>query len=74
MVFAVGTASSTSRVSTCCLTFCCTSTTGDAPETVTDSCSVPTLNSTLMVAVKLDCSSIAARVMVLKPGRVKVRV
>ena len=31
MVLAVGTASSTSRVSTCCLTLLWTSTTGDAP-------------------------------------------
>ena len=59
MVLAVGTASSTSRDSTCCLTLLCTSTTGEAPDTVTDSCSVPTLSSTLIVAVKLDCSSIA---------------
>ena len=35
MVPAVGTASSTSRVSTCCLALLCTSTTGEAPDTVT---------------------------------------
>ena len=74
MVLAVGTASSTSRDSTCCLTFCDTSTTGDAPETVTDSCSVPTPNSMLIVAVKFDCSSMPSRVTVLNPGSVKVSV
>ena len=70
---AVGTALSTSRVSTCCLVLLCTSTTGDAPETVTDSCSVPTPSSMLIVAVKLPSSSIS-RVTVLKPGSVNVSV
>ncbi len=57
MVLAVGTASSTSRDSTCCLTLLCTSTTGEAPDTVIDSCSVPTVSSMLIVAVKFDPSS-----------------
>ena len=71
MVRAVGTASSTSRVSTCCLTLLCTSTSGDWPETVTDSCSVPTFRSALMVATKFDGSS-SSRMMTLKPCNVNV--
>jgi hypothetical protein len=35
----------------------CTSTTGDAPDTVTDSSSAPTFSSALIVAVKFDGSS-----------------
>ena len=70
MVPDVGTAFSTSRVSTCCLALLCTSTTGEAPDTVTDSCSVPTLRSMLIVAVKLPCSSTPSRMTVLKPGSV----
>ena len=66
MVPAVGTALSTSRDSTCCLALLCTSTTGEAPETVTDSCSVPTPSSMLIVAVKLPSRS-TSRVTVLKP-------
>ncbi len=68
MVLAVGTASSTSRDITCCLTLLETSTTGEAPETVTDSCRVPTVNSTLIVAVKFADSCSPSRTMVLNPG------
>ena len=71
MVRAVGTASSTSRVSTCCFTLLCTSTRGDWPDTVTDSCNVPTVRSALMVATKFEGSSIS-RLMTLKPCRVNV--
>ena len=71
MVRAVGTASSTSRDSTCCLTLLCTSTSGDWPDTVTDSCSVPTLRSALIVAEKFDGSS-SSRLMTLKPCSVNV--
>ena len=53
MLRPVGTASSTCRLSTTCCTAFCTSTTGEAPETVTVSSSAPTRRSALMVAVKL---------------------
>ena len=64
---AVGTALSTSRVSTCCLALLWTSTTGDAPETVTLSCSVPTVRSMLTVATKFAASSKPSRTCVLNP-------
>jgi len=50
-----------------------TSTTGDCPETVTDSSSPPTFSSALIVAVKLAGNSIRSRVNVLKPGSVNDR-
>ena len=65
----VGSVSIRSRVSTCVLDACCTSTTGAAPETVTDSCSDPTLRSALTVAVKLAGSSRPSRTTVLNPDQ-----
>ena len=58
---ALGTESSTSRDSTCVFTLVWTSTTGEAPDTVTDSSSAPTFISALMVAVKFDGSSRPSR-------------
>ena len=52
MLRGVGRVSSTSRVSTVCLVVDCTSTSGDAPETVIVSSSAPTFSSALTVAVK----------------------
>ena len=74
MVPAVGTALSTSRVICTCLALVCTSTTGEAPDTVTLSCSVPTARSTLMVATKFAASSTPSRICVLNPVSEKVRV
>ena len=74
MVPAVGTALSTSRVSTCCLALLCTSTTGAAPDTVTLSWSVPTDRSMLIVAVKFAGSSTPSRIWVLNPVSENVRV
>src|SRR4029450_2793790 len=72
MVWAVGTASSTSRGMTCALLLLCTSTTGDSPDTVTVSSTAPTFRSALIVAVKLDCSSTPSRLTVENPGRLNV--
>ena len=52
MVCADGTASSTSRFSACSFVLVCTSTTGEAPATVTVSSTAPTLMSAFIVAVK----------------------
>ena len=68
MVPAVGTSVMTSRDSCTCLTLVCTSTMGAAPDTVTLSCSAPTVSSILMVATKLAPSSTPSRTWVLKPG------
>ena len=51
-----------------------TSTTGDWPETVTDSSIPPTLISALIVAVKLPGSSTPFRLKTWKPTSVKVTV
>ena len=59
MLCAAGSASSTSRVNTVCFVTLCTSTSGEAPDTVIVSSSAPTLRSALTVAVKLPVSSIA---------------
>ena len=72
MVFALGTASSTSRDSTCVFWLVCTSTTGDEPETVTDSSSAPTFRSALTVAVKFEGSSRFSRLTVENPCSEKV--
>ena len=74
MVLPVGTASSTSRDSTCVFWLLCTSTTGDEPDTVTDSSRAPTFMSALTVAVKFEGSSSASRLKVLKPWSEKVMV
>ena len=70
----VGTASSTSRLSTCDFVVLCTSTIGDEPDTVTDSSTPPTFRSVLMVAMKFDDSSIPSFLTVVNPGRSKVSV
>src|SRR5262245_33142351 len=72
MVRPVGNASSVSRASTCVCTVVCTSTTGEAPETVIDSSREPTFRSALMVAVKLVGSSTPSRLNVENPLRVNV--
>jgi hypothetical protein len=46
----------------------CTSTTGDAPETVTVSSRLPILSCAMMVAVNSDSSTIPSRRKWLKPG------
>src|SRR6185503_8310985 len=74
MLRPVGSASSSDRDSTCCCVALFTSTTGEAPVTVTVSSSAPTRNSPLMVAVKLAGSSIPSRWKTLKPGSVNVTV
>src|SRR3954453_2922830 len=74
MVLPVGPAASPSRDSPCVFWLLCTSTTGDEPETVTDSSSAPTFMSAFTVAVKFDGSSSASRLKVLKPCREKVTV
>src|SRR4029077_15567471 len=51
-----------------------TSTTGDAPDTVTVSSSAPTRRSAFTVAVKLAGSSMPSRLTVLNPGSVKTMV
>ncbi len=74
MVCAEGTASSTSRESTCAFALLCTSTIGDSPATVTVSSTAPTLRSALIVAVKFDCSSTASFFTVANPGSENVNV
>ncbi len=74
MVWAEGTASSTSRDNTCDLVLLCTSTIGDSPETVTVSSMAPTFKSALMVAVKFDDSSMPSFFTLENPGSVNVRV
>ena len=73
MVRPVGMESSVSRERTVVRAVLCTSTTGDWPDTVTDSSSAPTFMSALMVAVKLVGSSIPSRLNTLKPGNVNER-
>src|SRR5688572_17494711 len=53
---------------------CWTSTTGDAPDTVTDSCSAPTLSAPSMVAVKPDGKLTPSRITFEKPSKVNVTV
>ena len=67
-----GTASSSCRVRTVVRCAFCTSTTGDSPETVTDSSTAPTRSSALTVAVKFDGSSMPSCTNVLNPGIVNV--
>ena len=57
MVRPVGTASSTSRDSTCDFVVLWTSTTGEAAVTVSVSSSAPTRISEFIVIVKSDCNS-----------------
>ena len=71
---AIGSVSRVSAVSTSCCTTFCTSTTGLAPVTVTVSSTPPTDSSTSTVAVKPAFSVIPSRMMVAKPGSVKVTV
>ncbi len=68
----VGMASSASRFSTCDLVVLCTSTVGDAPETVRVSSSDPTFSSVFTVIVKSDGSSMPSRLTVEKPSSEKV--
>ena len=70
----VGIASSVSRFSTCDLVVLCTSTTGDAPVTVSVSSSAPTFISAFTVMVKSDGSSRPSRLTVENPPSVKVSV
>ena len=72
MLRPVGSASSASRSSTCTRAVLDTSTTGDAPVTVTVSSRTPTRISTLIVAVKSVGSSMPSRTNVLKPASVNV--
>src|SRR6266850_3490387 len=68
----VGIASRTGRVTcwdTCAL---CTSTRGDAPDTVTDSSNAPTFKSALTCAVKFVVNSMPSCLKVVNPGSVKV--
>ena len=51
-----------------------TSTTGDAPDTVTVSCRLPTRKSAFTLASKVPCSTTPSRRTVLKPVSVKVTV
>ena len=67
-----GSESMMSRVSTCVLAACCTSTSGVCPETVIVSSRAPTFMSALIVAVKLAGNSTLSRTTVWKPVRVKV--
>ena len=70
----VGTLSMTSRVTTtCCLVFC-RSTTGDWPETVIVSATLPTCRSALMAAVKPVVSTIPSRRTELNPSSANVTV
>ena len=62
----------TSAVSTRSRLALWTSTTGDAPVTVTVSSSVPTRMSALMLATNVPLSSMPSRRTVLNPGRAKV--
>ena len=67
----VGIASSVARVRVvCCWTFW-TSTTGDAPVTVTVSATVPTRRSAFTVAVNPEVNSIPSRLTGLKPVKAK---
>ena len=68
----VGSASCTSRVSTSVRCTCCTSTTGDWPETVTLSSSAPTDRATSMSIAKPAASTSSSRTWVPNPGNVKV--
>ena len=74
MLCEAGRVSRTSRVNTVCLVRLCTSTSGDAPDTVIVSSSAPTFRSPLMVAVKLPVSSMPSRRTVLNPGSENVTV
>ena len=58
---------------TCRLTLC-VSTTGVSPVTMMVSCTVPTVMSALIDAVKVPANSIPSRLTVLKPVRPKVTV
>ena len=71
---ALGMAVSVSLVIVVCRRTLCTSTMGDSPVTVTVSWTVPTLSSAFTVAVKDPVSSMASRLSVVKPVRVKVTV
>ena len=57
MLWPVGNASITSRVSTRCVDTDCTSTSGEAPDTVMVSSIAPTFSSALTFAVKSVVSS-----------------
>ena len=68
----IGSASTTSFVSTCCCCTCCTSMSGDSPVTVMVSSSAPTDNCASMFAVNCAVSTMPSRTTVEKPGRLKV--
>ena len=72
MFRALGIESISSRVMTCTFDVFCTSTTGDAPDTVTVSSSAPTFISALIGTVTLAGTITSARLNVLNPGRVNV--
>ena len=71
---AVGRSSLSSSLSTFCWTTLCTSTVGEAPETVIVSSTAPTRSSAFTVAVNEPVSSMPSRTTVVKPARVKVTV
>ena len=62
-----GSASMMSRVRTCVLDACSTSTCGDCPETVSDSASAPSFMSALTVTTMSDGTSMPVRVSDAKP-------
>ena len=68
----IGSASTTSFVSTCCCCTCCTSTSGDSPLTVIVSSRAPTESCASTFAVNCDVNSMPSRSTVEKPGRLKV--
>ncbi len=74
LVWPVGSARSTSSVSTFCCRAFCVSTSGVSPVTVIVSASDPTARSALTVAVKPTEMAIPSRLYVLKPGSEKVTV
>ena len=67
-----GSVSMTSRVMTCVLDACVTSTCGACPDTVTVSSSAPTFKSAFTVTTTADGRSIPSRTTVLNPVRENV--
>ncbi len=70
----VGTLSITSRVTTTCCCVFCRSTTGDWPDTVIVSATLPTFRSALTAAVNPVVRMMPSRRTALKPPSVKVTV
>ena len=73
-VRAAGSTSIICRVATNCRRTCCTSTTGDSPETVTVSSSAPTASDAFTCTAASPISTIPSRMNVLNPGSVNVMV